>query len=85
MAATDQVELRGMVARQIIDVIDAVSMARRQSRVELVEEILRAWSETRLHEANLVNAVAGRNPSRPERARKSNRADLPLWPEVPER
>ena len=55
-------ELRGDCPRKIIDVLDAVSMARDQTRIALVNEILGAWAKKVLHESSLVHKIAGINP-----------------------
>lgn len=64
------VELRGMAPRDLIDVLDAVSVARRISRTELVVEVLRAWANERIHEATVIARVAGINPAPTETERK---------------
>lgn len=67
--AADQVELRGLCQRETIDILDAVSTARRISRIELVNEILSAWCVERVHEANVVYRVARGNPALTEAER----------------
>lgn len=62
----DTVELRGDCPREIVDVLDAVSMARNKTRTQLVNEILGAWAEKALHEAMLVCRVRPVNPQRAE-------------------
>jgi len=52
-----QVELRGMVSRRTIDVLDAVSAAQRVSRIELVEAILNQYADRKVHEATVVLRV----------------------------
>lgn len=59
-------ELRGECPRQVVNVLDAVSMARDKTRTALVNEILGAWAEKVLHETNLVQRIAGGNPTQPE-------------------
>lgn len=54
----DPVELRGDIERGIIDVLDAVAMHRQISRVELVEEILKEWTDRKVHECTLVMRIA---------------------------
>lgn len=66
---SDTVELRGECPREIVDVLDAISMARHYpSRNTLVVEILRAWADKVLHENSVVSAVMRRKPSTPEAA-----------------
>jgi hypothetical protein len=54
------VELRGQCARQIVDVLDAVSQARRATRMELVNQILREWVDAKLAETELIRRVVGK-------------------------
>ncbi len=61
-----KVELRGDVPRNVADVLDAVSQARRISRMELVNAILSEWADETLHEATLIVRVTraeGRSPA----------------------
>lgn len=76
MAADEQVELRGMQPRHVVDVLDAVSMHRRIPRNELVAEILLEWAEDRIHEADRIHAVVRGNPCNTDASRSR-------WPEVP--
>ena len=66
--ASPDVELRGDCPRDVVDVIDALSGARRQSRMQLVNEILGEWARMRVHEANVVQRVTRSNPELSERA-----------------
>jgi hypothetical protein len=58
----EEVELRGMTPRHIIDVLDAVSNARRCSRMDIVNDVLGKWADERITEATLVHRVVGFNP-----------------------
>lgn len=63
MAAPDDlVELRANCPRQIVDVLDAVSGARRITRTVLVLQILNKWAKEQLHEATVVARVTRGNP-----------------------
>lgn len=55
-------ELRGQCPRDIVDVLDAVSMARRITRTELVNQILGQWTQKTVNEATLVHRVLRGNP-----------------------
>ena len=58
MATDDSlVELRGTCPRDVVDVLDAVSQAKRVTRMELVNTILRGWAVAKLHEAQTVSRV----------------------------
>ncbi|MDB5730732.1 MAG: hypothetical protein JWQ03_627 [Variovorax sp.] len=71
---SDTAELRGECPREIVDVLDAVSMARNYpSRNALVVEILRSWTDKVLHEASVVAAVTRRNPQPSDAAGGSRR------------
>lgn len=59
------VELRGEVAREHIDVIDAVVQATPgANRMSVVRQILDEWCERELHRAMLVQRVAERQRKR---------------------
>lgn len=67
MATTDElVELRGNCSRRTVDMLDAVSSARRITRIELVNRILNKWAKEQWHEANVVHRVTRGNPAPPE-------------------
>jgi hypothetical protein len=60
----ETVELRGECPRHIVDVLDAVAVARDKTRIQIANEVLGAWAEKVLHEATLVHRVVQRNPPR---------------------
>jgi hypothetical protein len=62
----EEVELRGMCPRNVVDVLDAISGARRISRTELVNAVLSEWADARMHEAVLIQRVVGFNPTPPD-------------------
>ena len=57
------VELRGNCPREVVDVLDAVSQAKRISRMELVNRILCEWKDLKVHESNLIHRVTRSNGS----------------------
>lgn len=57
LSGTLKVELRGDIPRDVADVLDAVSQAKRIPRMELVNSILQGWADEKLHEATLVVRV----------------------------
>jgi len=57
------VELRGMCPREVVDVLDAVSQAKRISRMELVNRILGEWRDQKVHESSLIHRVTRGNGS----------------------
>ena len=59
---TEPVELRGDCPRLTVDILDAVSNARRISRTELVNQILGEWAKQQLMESSLVQRVTRGNP-----------------------
>jgi protein involved in temperature-dependent protein secretion len=62
------VELRGDTPRWIIDILDAVAMARggKTSRMDILNEVAAEWASRRLHEANLVLRVTNAKGSNGE-------------------
>jgi hypothetical protein len=61
-------ELRGECPRWIVEVIDAVALARggpgaNIHRATIVNEVLAEWAEKKRHEAMLVHRIAGFNPT----------------------
>lgn len=68
--STDVVELRGDCPGSIVQVLDAVSLARGISRTALVNEVLGRWADKVRHEASLVARIAGLNPPQPEAERR---------------
>ena len=55
------VELRQQIAKEIVDTLDAVSLARDMERYELVEEILGEWARAKRHESMLVARITRGN------------------------
>lgn len=56
------VELRGDIPREIVDTLDAVSLANGKSRICLVTEILHEWASHKRREAMLVLNITQGNP-----------------------
>lgn len=56
-ATSQYVELRGDMPREVADMLDAVSAARRMSRIELANKILAKWAEDKRHEAEVIQRV----------------------------
>lgn len=62
----ETVELRGPAPRWVIDILDAVQLSdanRWPSRMALANEILGAWAEKKVHEAQSIHRVLRRNGS----------------------
>lgn len=57
MASSETAEVRGPCAKDTVDVLDAISMARGLTRMQLVNEILGEWARMRRHELNVVSKV----------------------------
>lgn len=57
MAADASVELRGQASRTVVDMLDAISGARRVSRWELITEILQQWHDQQMREVTAVMRV----------------------------
>lgn len=62
MADETTVELRGPCPREIVDVIDAWSHAKRITRTEAVNHILRAWALEKMHEHMVLARGTKGNP-----------------------
>lgn len=67
----DRTEIRIEVPVEETYVLDGVCQATGKNRTEVVRELLRDWSEKQLHVATIVVRMAGRNPTSPEKARRS--------------
>lgn len=50
-------ELRAQVPRRLVDMLDAVSIARGCHRTELLVEVLENWHRSRVREATLIQRV----------------------------
>lgn len=61
----DSTELRTECPREVVDVLDAISLAQRLTRGQLVVRILSDWARDRVHEASLLARVARLNPTEP--------------------
>lgn len=58
---TAKVELRGKIDRDIVDVIDALVIARGIDRMAVIEPVLRKWVEGLIHEATIIQNVTKAN------------------------
>lgn len=56
-----EVELRGPCPKWIVEVLDAVAMAREISRTEQVAIVLGEWADKRMLEATLIGRVTRGN------------------------
>lgn len=59
----DHTELRTECPTDIVNVVDAFSIAHRLTRGQAVVKILGEWARERRHEAMLIHRVTGGNPS----------------------
>jgi hypothetical protein len=59
----DVTELRVQLPSDEVSVLDGYCSGTGQDRTKVLREILRRWSEAKLHEATVICRVAGRNPS----------------------
>lgn len=60
---TELVELRGLMPRYVIDVIDAVAIHKRVDRMAVACAVLQTWADQKLHESTLLERVARSNGS----------------------
>ena len=57
-----KVELRGMVSREVMDIIDALVQANPgSSRFDYIEPILENWAQKKIHEATVILRMAKGN------------------------
>lgn len=58
-------ELRGECPKDILNLLDAVSMARKNNcgRMTVVNEILGEWAAKKWHESSLIQKLSGGNPT----------------------
>ena len=61
----DQVELRGLVPRYVVDVVDAVAIYKGVDRIEVVRTALKQWAEEKIREAELIGRMVAGNDSKP--------------------
>lgn len=66
MAADDPVELRGPTSRAVIAVVDAFAIAKRTTRMAVVNSILLAWAREQMHLANVIANTTRGNPPLPD-------------------
>ncbi len=55
-------ELRLELPADEVAVLDGYTQATGKTRTQVMRDILKLWSEAKLHEAMIVMRVAGRNP-----------------------
>ena len=65
--ANENTELRGPCPKHIVDVLDAISMSKRMSRTDLINEILGEYVDRRVHETSLLISIARGNPDLAEK------------------
>lgn len=58
----DQVELRGLVPRYVVDVVDAVAIYKGLDRIEVVRLVLQEWAEQKMREAELIGRMVEGKP-----------------------
>lgn len=61
----DQVEVRGLVPRYVVDVVDAVAIYKGVDRIEVVRIVLKEWAEEKIREAALIGRMVAGNDSQP--------------------
>ncbi len=62
-------EIRVEVDDEELAVLDGFCSATGTGRTAVIRELLKAWSDKKLHEATLILRVAGRNPTLSESGR----------------
>lgn len=59
----DTTEMRFMAQRLVVDLLDAVSSARRISRAEMANRVLERWAREVMHQQMMVANVTRGNPA----------------------
>ena len=59
----DSAELRTDCPKSVIDILDAVSLAQRLTRGQLVVRVLSEWADQRHREASLIAKLVRINPT----------------------
>jgi hypothetical protein len=62
MAKTDDVEIRFMAPRRLAEVADAIAIAHRKNRGEVLLEVIEAWANQQVHVATLIHRVTRGTP-----------------------
>lgn len=60
------VEVRGGLPREVVEVIDAVAIAERADRMQIIRRVMAEWANAKVHEASLIMRVRNGNGSYPE-------------------
>lgn len=66
-------EIRFEATSEEVAVLDGYCSATGKDRTKIMKELLRQWSESKVHEATLICRVAGVNPTAPDAVRKGGR------------
>lgn len=67
-AESETAELRGECPREILNVLDAVAIARNKSRIFVANEVLGEWAKKKRHELTLLQRLDAGNPTCTESA-----------------
>jgi hypothetical protein len=60
--AGDQLELRGLYDREVVEALDMIALAKGMTRADLVGRVVTAYVVHKQHEASLVAKTARINP-----------------------
>ena len=63
-------EIRWEASQDEVAVLDGYCSANGIDRSKVMRNLLKEWSDKKLHEATMILRVAGRNPTDPEAGRK---------------
>ena len=73
MDAGDKVEARGELPREVVDVVDAVSVVKGRSRWQQIMVVVSDWAAEQRRLANVIHNVTKGNPVRPDADREDSR------------
>jgi hypothetical protein len=62
----DTGELRGQTPKSILAVIDAVAIAKRKNRIDIVNHVMLAWAKEQVHLATVIANTTRGNPPLPD-------------------
>lgn len=63
-------EIRWEATNEEVAVLDGYCSATGKNRTDVIRNLLKDWSKSKLHEASIICRVAGVNPTSPEEGRK---------------
>ena len=66
VAGEDTIELRGQSPKSVIAIVDAIAIANRVDRIDVVNAVLLRWARKQAHTSTVVANVTQGNPPLPD-------------------